>query len=193
LLLTTEVKTMMRVTLLLLIAVLLNACRPATTTVSAKEKQTMAITVTSTAFHEGETIPKPYTCDGAEQSPPLAWTGIPANAKSIALLVDDPDAPHGTWTHWVLFNLPATEQGLPAGVPKTLTLANGAAQGTNSNKEIGYNGPCPPPGPEHRYYFKVYALDTVLPVHDTPTQQQLMPQLAAHILAEGQLMGRYGR
>ncbi len=119
----------------------------------------MSIELTSTAFQKGETIPKQYTGDGADQSPPLRWSEPPSGTKSIALICDDPDAPRGTWVHWVLFNLPPQTRELEEGVPTTATLGNGAKQGKNDFGNIGYGGPAPPKGKPHRYFFKLYALD----------------------------------
>lgn len=152
----------------------------------------MTIKITSTAFKEGSMIPKQYTCDGQDISPPLAWTSIPEGTKSLALISDDPDAPVGTWVHWVLFNLPAEVTELPEHVPPTKTLENGAKQGKNDFRKIGYGGPCPPGG-THRYYFKLYALDTVLDAEPGITKQKLLQAMQGHILAEGQVMGKYTR
>lgn len=147
------------------------------------------ITVTSSAFKEGEMIPKKFTCDDRDVSPQLSWTGVPAGAKSIALICDDPDAPAGTWVHWVLFNLPATTTGLPEGIAK---LPGGALQGINDFRKITYGGPCPPGG-THRYYFKVYALDTVLSLKERASKGDLLRAMEGHILGQGQLMGKYKR
>ncbi len=154
--------------------------------------QAMNIELKSTAFEEGAMIPKLYTCDGKDISPPLSWSGVPAGAKSIALIMDDPDAPRGTWVHWVLFNIPPDTKSLAENVPRTASLANGAKHGKNSWPKLGYGGPCPPGG-IHRYYFKVYALDTVLSLESGITKAQLLKAMEGHILAEGQLMGRYTR
>jgi Raf kinase inhibitor-like YbhB/YbcL family protein len=126
-----------------------------------KGEETMTINITSTAFKEGGMIPQQYTCDGKDMSPPLAWTSIHEGTKSLALICDDPDAPVGTWAHWVLFNLPADVNELPEHVPSKKTLENGAKQGMNDFRKIGYGGPCPPGG-THRYYFELYALNTTL-------------------------------
>ena len=122
----------------------------------------MSIELTSTAFKAEKPIPKQYTGDGTDQSPPLQWSEPPSGTKSIALICDDPDAPRGTWVHWVLFNVPAQTLELEAGVPTTETLANGAKQGKNDFGNIGYGGPAPPKGKAHRYFFKLYALDAAL-------------------------------
>ncbi len=152
----------------------------------------MAIELTSTAFSEGEMIPVRFTCDGEDVSPPLAWSGVPDNSESLALICDDPDAPVGTWDHWVLFNIPADDAGLPEAVPADPTLASGAVNGKNSWGRLGYGGPCPPGG-THRYFFYLYALDTRLPLESGVTKTQLRAAMKGHILAEGQLMGRYQR
>ncbi|MCE5323615.1 YbhB/YbcL family Raf kinase inhibitor-like protein [bacterium] len=150
----------------------------------------MTIQVTSTAFREGEPIPSKYTCKGSDISPPLAWTKVPSTAKTMALIADDPDAPMGTWVHWVLYNLPANMNELPEAVPNEKHLSSGASQGVNSSGKIGYQGPCPPSG-THRYYFKVYALDTQLKLSDSVTKSQLLEAMKGHVLAEGTLMGRF--
>jgi Raf kinase inhibitor-like YbhB/YbcL family protein len=152
----------------------------------------MAIAVTSAAFTEGGMIPKEYTCDGRDISPPLAWTGVPEGAKSLAIICDDPDAPVGTWVHWVLFNIPATADELPQGIPGDKLLENGARHGINDFRKFGYGGPCPPGG-THRYYFKLYALDTELAKEPGITKAELLKAMEGHILSEGQLMGRYAR
>src|SRR5262245_18052333 len=153
----------------------------------------MTMQLTSTAFREGEPIPKQYTGDGRNVSPPLRWADPPDGAKSFALIADDPDAPRGTWVHWVLFNLPADALELPEGVPANDSLKNGAKQGKNDFGKLGYGGPAPPPGKPHRYFFKLYALDTQLNLPAGATREQLLAAISGHVLAEGQLMGRYGR
>ena len=153
----------------------------------------MKIDVTSTAFKEGLPIPAQYTADGQDVSPPLSWGGVPAGTRSLALVCEDPDAPRGTWSHWVLFNLPAEASGLPEGVPLEAKLPSGATQGANDFRKVGYGGPSPPPGKPHRYFFKLYALDTTLSLPPSTTRQQLQAAVQGHVLAEGQLMGTYGR
>jgi Raf kinase inhibitor-like YbhB/YbcL family protein len=152
----------------------------------------MAIEVTSTAFSEGEMIPLRYSCDGEDVSPPLAWSGVPAAAQSLALICDDPDAPVGTWIHWVLYNIPADASSLPEAVPADPALQSGAINGKNSWGRLGYGGPCPPGG-THRYFFTLYALDSQLSLESGATEAQLQQAMEGHILAEGQLMGRYQR
>jgi len=149
--------------------------------------------LTSTAFAEGAAIPAKHTCDAEDISPPLKWTGVPADTKSLVLIVDDPDAPVGTWVHWVLYDLPATASELAEGVAKSQYLPNGAKQGLNDFKRLGYGGPCPPPGKPHRYFFKLYALDTALDLKPGLTKKDLEAAMEKHILAQAQLMGTYQR
>jgi len=157
-----------------------------------KEVSMEKISVSAEAFKEGNLIPEEYTCDGDDISPLLSWKGVPANAKSIALIMDDPDAPMGTFVHWVLFNIPANTQKLQKGIPEDKTLADGSRQGTNDFRSIGYGGPCPPGG-THRYYFKIYALDTMLNLPAGATKADVEKAMKGHILAQGELMGRYKR
>lgn len=157
-----------------------------------KAKKRPKMQVTSQAFKEGAAIPAKYTADGADISPPIAWKGVPAGAKSIALIADDPDAPRGMWVHWVLFNLPPATTGLPEGMPKDATLKNGAKQGTTDFGSTGYGGPAPPSG-THRYYFKVYVLDKMLDLSSSAKKADLVKAMNGHILAEGQIMGKYSR
>ena len=152
----------------------------------------MALEITSSVFSEGEMIPTRYTCDWPDVSPDLAWSGVPETALSLALICDDPDAPMGTWVHWVLFNIPADASGLPTEISPDATLENGALHGTNDFGRLGYGGPCPPGG-THRYFFKLYALDTELDLASGITKAQLLEAMEGHILAEGQLMGTYQR
>ncbi len=156
----------------------------------------MALTITSTAFASEGTIPKRYTCDGPDLSPPLAWTGVPSGTKIFALIVDDPDAPDPaaprmTWVHWLLYNIPADITSLAEGETRK-DLPRGAAEGINDWKSTGYRGPCPPIG-RHRYFFKLYALDTTLPDLGSPTKSKLENAMKGHILGEAQLMGTYQR
>jgi hypothetical protein len=152
----------------------------------------MKITINSTAFKEGGMIPKRYTCDGPNISPPLSWDSVPGGTKSLALICDDPDAPRGTWVHWVIFNLPANTKELSENIPPQQTFPNGAKQGRNDFGKIGYGGPCPPGG-THRYYFKLFALDNEINLEAGATKAELLKAMEGHILAEGQLMGRYKR
>ncbi|MFO8164317.1 MAG: YbhB/YbcL family Raf kinase inhibitor-like protein [Thermodesulfobacteriota bacterium] len=152
----------------------------------------MAITITSTAFTEGSMIPQDYTCDGEDISPPLEWSGLPDSTKSLALICDDPDAPMGTWVHWVLFNIPAHIQELPVHIPPEKIIQNGAKHGINDFRKFGYGGPCPPGG-IHRYYFKLYALDKEINAEPGITKEKLLKIMEGHVLAEGQLMAKYSR
>ena len=152
----------------------------------------MALVITSSAFSEGQSIPTRYTCDGPDVSPDLAWSGVPEEAASLALICDDPDAPMGTWVHWVLFNLPPDISELHAKIPSEKTLKNNARHGINDFGKFGYGGPCPPGG-THRYFFKLYALDTVINLESGITKAQLLEAMEGHILDEGQLMGKYKR
>jgi Raf kinase inhibitor-like YbhB/YbcL family protein len=153
---------------------------------------TMTMEITSTAFAEEGMIPRRFTCDGEDISPPLSWKGVPEGTKSLALIADDPDAPRKTWVHWVVFNLPAGSSGLPENVPPEKTLAGGGRQGTSDFGRIGYGGPCPPSG-THRYFFKLYALDAELGLAPGVTREELLQAMAGHVLAEAHLMGRYRR
>lgn len=149
--------------------------------------------LSSTAFREGETIPKKCTADGPDVAPALQWSGTPGTTKSLALICDDPDAPRGTWVHWVLYHLPPDTRSLPEGVTAQKGLSKGARQGTNDFGKTGYGGPAPPAGKPHRYFFKLFALDTMLDLPEGATRQQLDEAMKGHIVAEGQLMGKYGR
>jgi Raf kinase inhibitor-like YbhB/YbcL family protein len=149
----------------------------------------MSIQLISPAFDSGSEIPRKYTCDGSDISPPLQWTGVPDGTRSIALIVDDPDAPRGTWTHWVVANLDAATTSLPEGGP----LPEGAVEGRNDFDRTGYGGACPPPGSEHRYFFRLYALDSELDVRPDVTRKDVLAALRDHVLDEGELMGRYSR
>ena len=156
------------------------------------QKQDGEIQVLSTAFEEGGMIPPQYTCDGQDISPPLSWQSIPEGTRSIALIADDPDAPMGTFVHWVLYDLPADVRELQENVPDAKTLSNGAKQGANGFGRIGYGGPCPPSG-THRYFFKIYALDTATNLLPGQKKAQLLRAMEGHILAQGQIMGKYQR
>jgi len=153
----------------------------------------MKIQLATTAFAEGQPIPSRHAYENQDLSPALQWSGVPPAAKSLALICDDPDAPMGTWVHWVLYNVPPSAPGLSEGVPKTPELADGSRQGLNDYKKIGYGGPCPPPGKPHRYFFKLYALDAKPDLKAGLTKQEVLKAMAGHVLAEGQLMGTYQR
>jgi Raf kinase inhibitor-like YbhB/YbcL family protein len=154
----------------------------------------MALTLTSSAFAPNGSIPAQYTCDGPDRSPPLAWAGPPAGTKSFALIVDDPDAPDPkapkrVWVHWVLYNLPADATGLPEGVTRPPA---GTREGKNDWNKTGYGGPCPPIG-RHRYFFKLYALDAMLPDLKEPTKSALESAMAGHILERTEMIATYER
>jgi Raf kinase inhibitor-like YbhB/YbcL family protein len=149
--------------------------------------------IASGAFSHGEIIPKKFTCDGPDVSPPLDWKNAPPATQSLALIMDDPDAPVGTWVHWVIYSLPANIKELPEGVEKQEQLANGALQGQNDFRRMGYGGPCPPPGKPHRYFFKLYALDAKLVLRAGASKADVESAMKGHILGQVELMGRYGR
>jgi Raf kinase inhibitor-like YbhB/YbcL family protein len=156
----------------------------------SKGGQAMEIKVTSTAFDDGGRIPSRYTCEGEDVSVPLAWKTDAKGVVSFALICDDPDAPMGTFVHWVLYNIPAGTTELPEGMPADKDLPNGAKQGVGSSGKTGYMGPCPPSG-EHRYFFKVYALDTAVNPSGKVDKAKLLQAMEGHILANGQIMGKY--
>lgn len=152
----------------------------------------MAFRITSRAFKEGENIPSHYTADGEDVSPPLDWMHIPEEAQSLALICDDPDAPGGTFTHWVVYNIPRNTVNFPEALPSFKTLPNGAKQGVSSFGTLGYKGPAPPSG-VHRYFFKLYALNAVLDLEPGATRAQLEKLMTRRIVGETQLMGKYQR
>jgi len=160
---------------------------------AAQGARTMAFAIASTSFPNGGDIPKKFTCDGADVSPELSWTEPPAGAQSFALIADDPDAPGGTWTHWVLFDVPPATTSLPEGVSKIDELPGGERQGRNDFRKIGYNGPCPPPGKPHRYFFKLYALDGKLNLKPGASKQEVEQAMQGHVLGGAEWMGRYKR
>jgi len=152
----------------------------------------MPFTLTSSAFANGQSIPTKYSCKGADVSPALAWGDPPAGAQTFALIMDDPDAPSGTWVHWVIFNIPAATRALPEAVPTSATLADGSAQGTTSARSVGYHGPCPPSG-VHRYFFKLYALDATLSLSSSANKNAVLAAMEGHILAQAELMGTFSK
>lgn len=153
----------------------------------------MTLQIRSTAFSEGGMIPRRYTCDGEDVSPPLTWSGIPEGTRSLVLIADDPDAPVGTWVHWVLYDIPPTLNGLPEGIAKIPSVQGVGTQGTNDFRRIGYGGPCPPRGPAHRYFFKLYALDISLNLKPGASKADVERAMKGHILAQAQYMGTYHR
>jgi Raf kinase inhibitor-like YbhB/YbcL family protein len=160
---------------------------------SAIAEEAASFRVTSDAFAEGAAIPKDHTCDGADRSPALQWEGAPEGTKAFALIVEDPDAPGGTFTHWVLYNIPGAAKGLAEGIPTTATLGDGSRQGKNDFKRPGYGGPCPPKGTKHRYEFRLYALPELLEVEAGATGSEVEKAIKDKKLAKTKLTGRYGR
>jgi len=178
--------------LMLLCAVLLLGMTLASQAAESTNKG--AISLTSSAFSETAPIPEECTCQGKDISPPLKWSGVPSEAKSLALIMDDPDAPMGTWVHWVLYDLPSSMTELPEGLSSREHIAAGSGkEGLNDFKRLGYGGPCPPPGKPHRYFFKLYALDTMLDLKPGAKKKDLEHAMEKHILAQGQLIGTYKR
>lgn len=152
----------------------------------------MSIKLTSTAFQDGGLIPSNYTCDGANVSPTLNWSGVPPTAKALAIVCEDPDAPGKTWVHWVVYDIPPTTMQLSEGIVHEEKLSNGSKQGTNDFKKVGYGGPCPPSG-THRYFFRLYALDSETSLGLGATKERLLEAIDGHVLAQGELMGKYKR
>ncbi len=178
---------------LFLILLLFSFCNEEVKNESKKEGgKKMGLNITSTAFANEAMIPSKYTCDGEDISPPLKWESAPEGVRSFALISDDPDAPVGTWVHWVIFNIPADVNELQESFSSEAELDNGTKQGKSDFGRIGYGGPCPPGG-THRYFFKLYALDTVLDLQSGITKADLLNAMEGHILEEAQLMGKYTR
>ncbi|HEY7220969.1 MAG TPA: YbhB/YbcL family Raf kinase inhibitor-like protein [Candidatus Binatia bacterium] len=179
--------------LALLFGILCGALIGASAVFGADSKMPQKFALTTTAFQAGQEIPRKYTCDGEDVSPPLRWRNAPPGATAFALIVDDPDAPGGTWVHWVIYDLPASATGLPETAPNTETLESGAKQGLNDFRKVGYGGPCPPPGPAHRYFFRLYALDAPTGLKPRAMKQRLLDAVKGHVLGEAELIGRYKR
>jgi Raf kinase inhibitor-like YbhB/YbcL family protein len=158
-----------------------------------RENREAVYALASTAFAEGQQIPAQYTCTGKSISPALKWSGVPEGAKGLVLIADDPDAPVGTWVHWVLYDLPPATKELPEDLPKDQYIPGGGTQGLNDFKHLGYGGPCPPPGKPHRYFFKLYALDTMLELKPGAPKKVVEKAMEKHVLAQGELMGTYKR
>ncbi len=152
----------------------------------------MAFSLTSTAFVNGQPIPARYSCRDQDVSPQLEWTAPPSGTASFALITDDPDAPVGTWVHWVIFNIPPSARGLGEGVPTDAQLSDGSLQGITSAGSHGYHGPCPPSG-THRYFFKLFALDSLLTLSDSADKNQLLKAMEGHILSQTELMGTFAK
>ncbi len=149
----------------------------------------MALELFSPAFKQGQNVPKQYTCDGKDISPPLFWKDAPANTKSFVLIMDDPDAPAGTWDHWILYNIPASTTLL---AENNQNMPEGTLTGKNSWNRLTYNGPCPPDR-EHRYFFKLYAIDTTLPINNGMTKKEVESAINGHVVASSELMAKYQR
>lgn len=185
---------MRRIASLIFLLALLAATTVAQRAVSSTshERKTKFI-LTSAAFASGAEIPVQFTCKGADTSPDLEWKGAPAHVAVFALITDDPDAPDGTWVHWVVWNLPPSAHRLPAGVPKQAELNDGTRQGRNDFKRVGYNGPCPPPGKTHRYFFRLYALDHKIDLSPGATRAELDVAIKNYVVAEAEYMGTFHR
>ena len=180
--------------LLLLLSICFSTnARVVASNVEETEGGKQAMEIKSAAFQEGERIPKKHTCEGEDVSPQLSWSAVPDGAKSLVLICDDPDAPVGTWVHWVLFGLSPDTTELAEGVPDGDEVLGSAKHGRNDFGALGYGGPCPPPGPAHRYFFKLYAVEDYPPLSAGATKADVMAAIEGHVLAEGRLMGRYGR
>lgn len=176
-------------TLLLLYLLLL----PVLSYSDSDQNRALTMKLKSTAFAAGAAIPMRFTCQGNDISPDLQWSGAPRQTRSFVLIVDDPDAPAGTWTHWLVWNIPPSSHALAANVPKEAKLRNGSWQGMNDFKRIGYGGPCPPPGKPHHYYFRLFALDSNLDLAADTTRPELEAAMQKHVIAQAQLMAVYAR
>src|SRR5437764_6899682 len=176
--------------------ILLFACRSSSAPTAADQAMkgagTMAFTLQSSAFQNGGSIPKKFTCEAADVSPELAWSGAPEKTQSFALIADDPDAPMGTWVHWVIYDLPPNAAKLSEAVPKQEQAAS-STQGKNDFGKIGYGGPCPPPGKPHRYFFKLYALKTKLNLKPGVPRRDVENAMRGHVIGQAEVMGKYGR
>ncbi len=175
--------------LLILLLAIISGCIARENEVNNMEK----VSISSEAFKDGGTIPGEYTCDGRNVSPSLSWPGLPEGTKSIALIMDDPDAPGRTFVHWVIYNIPGSTQKLAKGIPKKEKLADGSLQGMTDFGRAGYGGPCPPPGKPHRYFFKIYAIDIMLGLPSGASKGDVEAAMKGHILAKGELIGKYAR
>jgi hypothetical protein len=166
---------------------------PSSTPLFGAETKGGVMELKSSAFRHGADIPRKYTCDADDVSPQMSWSNVPGGTKALALIADDPDAPGGTWVHWVIYDLPAATHELAEAIGKIDSLASGGTQGLNDFRKVGYGGPCPPPGKAHRYLFKLYALDASTNLKSRATKQQVLAAIKGHILGEAELMGRYRR
>jgi Raf kinase inhibitor-like YbhB/YbcL family protein len=177
---------------ILLVGAVLVALRPVCS-LADQNAPTATISLNLPALSQNGTVARRYTCDGQDISPDVVWSGIPVSAKTLVLIADDPDAPSGVFTHWVVFNLPTNISGLPENLPRTPTLALGGEQAANDFGRIGYNGPCPPPGSAHHYHFKLYALSTTLRLATNADARKLVAAMRGHVLARGEVVATYGR
>jgi len=159
----------------------------------SKGAPAMSFALRSPDFANGANIPRAFTCEGEDRSPALEWSDAPPGTKTFALIADDPDAPSGTWVHWVIYNIPGSARSLTAGVEKKEQLADGSRQGRNDSRKTGYNGPCPPPGKAHRYFFKLYALSVELTLTPGASKSDVEHAMEGHVLARTEWMGRYQR
>jgi Raf kinase inhibitor-like YbhB/YbcL family protein len=196
----TGLRQLQRMRFILMVTLLAMSLSPASfhtaafaSTFPSHPEPAMALTISSPSFSNGGDIARKFTCDAADVSPQLSWTEPPSGTKSFALLADDPDAPVGTWNHWTMWNLPPNLRGLSEGVSKDAHLSDGSEQGKNDFRKTGYNGPCPPPGTPHRYYFKLFALDAKLELKSGAGKKELEAAMKGHILAHAEWMGKYGR
>jgi len=181
----------MRIRLLISVALLAGMFPARSVAEPSTPGVTMHLILSTPAFASGQPLPQRYAYQDRNLSPPLQWQGVPPAAQSLALICDDPDAPRGIWVHWVLYDLPPNIASLAENIPKVPVLANGAKQGLNDYQQLGYGGPCPPPGPPHRYFFKLYALDKVTGLPAGATKKDLLQAMTGHVLAQGQWMGTY--
>jgi Raf kinase inhibitor-like YbhB/YbcL family protein len=187
----TDLRFMLSVILIVCTVRLVSAADPKSQTYAGGHR--MAFTLSSSSFPNGTDIPRKFTCDGADISPELAWADPPAGTKSLVLIADDPDAPAGTWTHWLLYDLPPETTVLHEGVNKVDELPEGGRQGRNDFRKIGYGGPCPPAGTPHRYFFKLHALDRMLNLNPGASRAEIEKAMQGHILGHSEWMGKYQR
>lgn len=168
------------------VALMISVLAPSPATAASLE-------INSSAIRSGGRIPTAFTCQGADKSPPLVWSGVPRGTKALAIIVEDPDAPGGTFFHWIAFNIPPASSGLKEGVPNRAAIPSGGSQGTNSFGRVGYGGPCPPPGPPHHYHFRLFALDESVHLGPEATAPELMRAMRGHIKASAELIALFGR
>jgi Raf kinase inhibitor-like YbhB/YbcL family protein len=184
----------LRAAILLLMGLAVLPVRPAPQPQDrSKGAPAMTFALRSPDFANGANIPRTFTCEGEDRSPALEWADAPPGTKTFALIADDPDAPVGTWVHWVIYNIPGSAHTLTGGVEKKEQLADGSRQGRNDFRKTGYNGPCPPPGKAHRYFFKLYALSAELALGAGAGKSEVERAMGTHILARAEWMGRYQR